>query len=459
MSIEFDAFLKYVNGKKCAVIGMGVSNIPLIDLLLSAGARVSVRDRKEDHDEKVISDFSSRGAELIFGESYLSGLSDMNIIFKTPGMRYDVPELLDAEAKGAIVTTEMEVFLAVCPCKTIGITGSDGKTTTTTIVGELIKKSGRTCYVGGNIGTPLLAKCPEMNADDFAVIELSSFQLMNIKRSTDISIITNITPNHLDVHKSMEEYTVAKKQIFANSKDRVVLNADNESTSDIAKEIPERAIMFSSRKKLSEGYCIEDGFIVRCSEGKSKKILAISDIKIPGMHNVENYMAAIAVTEGLVSDEDIVSVAKEFGGVEHRMELVREIGGVKFYNDSIASSPTRTIAGLRAFNKKVILIAGGYDKNIPFDELGDAAQKYVKTLILVGATAEKIRDAVISADGYNPETQPIIMCKTFEESVKVAAEVAEVGDIVTLSPACASFDLFKNFMVRGEKFKELVMKL
>ena len=210
MSIEFDAFLKYVNSKKCAVIGMGVSNIPLVDLLLSAGARVSVRDRKEDHDEKVISDFSSRGAELIFGESYLAGLSDMNIIFKTPGMRYDVPELLDAEKNGAIVTTEMEVFLAVCPCKTIGITGSDGKTTTTTIVGELIKKSGRTCYVGGNIGTPLLAKCPEMNADDFAVIELSSFQLMNIKRSTDISIITNITPNHLDVHKSMEEYTVAK---------------------------------------------------------------------------------------------------------------------------------------------------------------------------------------------------------------------------------------------------------
>ena len=459
MSTKFDAFLRYVNGKKCTVIGMGVSNIPLVDLLLSAGAKVSVRDKKTDHDDSVISDFSSRGAELVFGEDYLDGISGADIVFKTPGMRYDVPELLNAEANGAIVTTEMEVFLAVCPCMTIGITGSDGKTTTTTLVGELIKKSGRTCYVGGNIGTPLLAKCPEMKVNDFAVIELSSFQLMNIRRSTDVAVITNITPNHLDVHKSMEEYTLAKKQIFANSGGRVVLNADNETTNEIAKEVPARAIMFSSRKKLSEGYCIEDGYITHYYGGKGRRILALSDIKIPGMHNVENYMAAIAVTDGLISDEDIVSVAKEFGGVEHRMELVREINGVKFYNDSIASSPTRTIAGLRAFNKKVILIAGGYDKNIPFDELGDAAQKYVKTLVLVGATAEKIKDAVVSAEGYNPKTQPVIMCESFEGAVKAAAEAAEEGDIVTLSPACASFDLFKNFMVRGEYFKELVNAL
>ncbi len=459
MGNKFDAFLESVKGKLCVVIGMGVSNIPLIDLLLSSGADVSVRDKKEEHEQSVVDEFKLRGAELIFGERYLENLGDADIIFKTPGMRYDVPELIAAEKNGSYVTTEMEVFLSVCPCKTIGITGSDGKTTTTTIVGELLKRAGKNCWVGGNIGTPLLSKCPEMNPQDFAIIELSSFQLMNIGHSPDLSLITNITPNHLDMHKSMDEYIEAKKQIFSKSSGCVVLNAENEITANIAKEIPSRAVLFSSKKILQNGYCLNEGYITCYRDGREEKILAISDIKIPGMHNVENYMAAIAVTEGIVSKNDIIAVAKEFGGVEHRMELVREISGVRFYNDSIASSPTRTIAGLRAFNKKVILIAGGYDKNIPFDELGKAAQKYVKVLVLVGATAEKIRDAVISAEGYDEKKQPIVMCKTFEEAVKTAAEIAEAGDVVTLSPACASFDLFKNFMVRGEKFKDLVMKL
>ncbi len=459
MKNKFEAFLERVRGKCCTVIGMGVSNIPLIDLLLLAGATVSVRDKKEDHDEIIASDFKARGAELVFGERYLENLSGTDVIFKTPGMRYDIPELVAAEKGGSVVTTEMEVFLAVCPCKTIGITGSDGKTTTTTIVGEFLKKEGKNCFVGGNIGTPLLSKCPEMKPSDFAVIELSSFQLMNIKYSPDYSVITNITPNHLDMHKSMEEYTEAKKQIYEKSSGNVVLNYENKITADIAREIPERAVLFSSKNVLQDGYCLNDGYITRYRNGIAEKILAVSDIKIPGMHNIENYMAAIAVTEGVVSKECIVSVAKEFGGVEHRMEFVRELRGVKFYNDSIASSPTRTIAGLRAFNKKVILIAGGYDKNIPFDEFGAAAQKYVKVLVLVGATAEKIRKAVTSSEGYNPKLQPIIMCESFEEAVISAADIAEAGDIVTMSPACASFDLFKNFMVRGEKFKELVMKL
>lgn len=459
MRSNFSEFLKSVCGKRCTVIGMGVSNIPLVRLLLESGAKVTVCDKKDTHDATVVSEFENKGAKLVFGENYLSDISDSEIIFKTPGMRYDVPELIAAEKSGAFVTTEMERFLLCCPCRSIGITGSDGKTTTTTIVGELLKKAGNRCFVGGNIGKPLLAETENMNSDDFAIVELSSFQLMNIKACPDISVITNITPNHLDVHKSMEEYIDAKKQIFAGSGGRVVLNFDDERTRMIAEEIGNRAVLFSSKVLLDDGYCLEDGFIVARKGGVSEKIVAVSDIKIPGMHNVENYMAAIAATEGFVSKEDIISVAREFGGVEHRMELIREKDGVKYYNDSIASSPTRTIAGLRAFNRKVILIAGGYDKKIPFDELGVAAQKYVKTLILAGATAKKIKLAVEMSEGYDDEKLPIIMCNSFESAVAAAAAVAESGDIVTLSPACASFDMFENFMERGERFRELVWNL
>ncbi len=459
MKSKFTEFLESVRGKKCTVIGMGVSNIPLIRLLLENGAEVTVCDKKEDHPAAVVSEFKENGARLVFGEKYLADISGSEIIFKTPGMRYDISELTAAEKAGALITTEMECFLSCCPCRSIGITGSDGKTTTTTIIGELLKKAGKRCFVGGNIGKPLLSETGNMTDEDFAVVELSSFQLMNIKASSDISVITNITPNHLDVHKSMEEYTEAKKQIFAKSEGRVVLNFDNAETRRISEEIGSRAVLFSSKVLLDDGYCLEEGYIVARKNGVSEKVLAISDIRIPGVHNVENYMAAIAATEGFVSGADIVSVARGFGGVEHRMELVREKDGVKYYNDSIASSPTRTIAGLRAFDSKVILIAGGYDKNIPFDELGPAAQEYVKKLVLVGKTADKIKEAVEECDGYNAEKLPIIVCDSFESAIRTASEVAESGDIVTLSPACASFDMFKNFMERGDRFREIVMSL
>ncbi len=459
MSAPLDSFYNLVKHKKCAVIGMGVSNIPLIRLLLSADASVLVCDKKEDHDQKILHEFSLGGAKFSFGDNYLKELSGVEIIFKTPGMRYDVPELLEAEKNGALITTEMEQFLSLCPCKSIGITGSDGKTTTTTIIGELLRQAGKRTFVGGNIGNPLLPEVNDMTADDFAVIELSSFQLMNIKHSPDVSVITNITPNHLDMHKSMDEYTDAKKDIYKNSVGRVVLNFDNDKTNEISREIPNRAVMFSSSKLLSDGYCLELGYIVRRQGEKSEKILAVSDIKIPGMHNVENYMAAIAATEGFVETDDIIFVAKNFGGVEHRMELVRTLRGVRYYNDSIASSPTRTIAGLRAFDRKVILIAGGYDKKVPFDVLGEACQKYVKSLVLVGATAKKIKAAVESSAGFDANKLPITVCESFEDAVTTASRIATDGDIVTLSPACASFDLFKNFMVRGERFKELVSLL
>ena len=447
MSSKFSKFLEYVRGRRIAVAGMGVSNTPLIRLLLDAGAFVTVCDKKEYDalDAALRDEFKARGAEFQTGEDYLEGL-DHELIFKTPGMRPDMPELNAARARGSVVTSEMDVFMHVCPAHIIGVTGSDGKTTTTTVIYELLKAAGKTCYIGGNIGNPLLDRAGDMREDDWAVLELSSFQLMTMTRSPEISVITNLAPNHLDVHTSMQEYTDAKRNIYLYRPEggRVVLNADNDVTRALSDEVGEDCVLFSRREVLPDGV---------------KGELVFTSLTIQGVHNVDNYMAAIAAVGDIVPDEVIRRVAAEFSGVVHRMELVREKDGVKYYNDSIASSPSRTIAGLRALGTKVILIAGGYDKHIPFDVLGPEAVKYVKRLILVGATTPKIRAAVEAADGYSPESLPIHEVKTMDEAVMTASEYAVRGDIVTLSPACASFDLYVNFAARGEHFKELVNAL
>lgn len=449
MTTKYNKFLADVKDKTISVLGMGVSNTPLIRLLLDAGAKVTIRDKSDRSNLSPIADeFERDGAIFVLGEGYLDNIHD-EVIFRSPGIRPDLPQIAEAVKNGAYLTSEMEIFFEVCPAKIIAVTGSDGKTTTTSIIYELLCAEGYNCYVGGNIGTPLLDKVPEMKDSDICVLELSSFQLLTMKKSPNVAVITNIAPNHLDVHTSMEEYTDAKINLIKYNKDcRVVLNRDNDITFNISKDYP--AHLFSRREDAE--YCMKDGKIF----ANGVEILPISEIKIPGLHNVENYLAALAATDGLIKYDTFCKVARRFGGVEHRMELVRELDGVRYYNDSIASSPTRTIAGLRSFNQKVILIAGGYDKKIPFDVLGPEIIEHVKSLVLVGATSDKIEAAVLNADGVKP---PIYKMKTFEDAVLKAHQVAESGDIVALSPACASFDLFKNFMVRGNYFKELVNKL
>ena len=364
------------------------------------------------------------------------------------------PALEALRAKGAEVTSEMEVFFEVCPCMILAVTGSDGKTTTTTLVSEMLKAAGRTVWVGGNIGTPLLPRVREMQKSDFCVVELSSFQLMDMKRSPRVAVVTNLAPNHLDVHKDMDEYVEAKKNIFRfqGADDILIINADNAITAPFLGNGVTRA--FSRQGKdvhvRLDGDLITRGGVV---------VLNKHDILIPGEHNVENYMAAIAAVEGLVDDETIRRVAKTFGGVEQRIELVRVKDGVRFYNDSIASSPSRTIAGLKSFHEKVILIAGGYDKHIPYDVLGPHICEHVKTLVLGGATGPKIREAVINSPDYKPGCPEIIDCPDFESAVKAAADAAVSGDVVLMSPASAAFDQFKNFMVRGNFYKKMVMEL
>lgn len=452
--LEYLASLKH---KRVAVIGIGVSNTPLIRMLLRADVDVTACDKNSRENLGIIADeLESLGARLQLGEGYLDDLKH-DVIFRTPGIRPDVPALEAARARGAEITSEMEVFFRVCPCKMIAVTGSDGKTTTTTIISEFLKAAGYNVYVGGNIGKPLLPDVAGMDPHDIAVLELSSFQLMTMTQSPDIAVVTNVTPNHLDVHKSMSEYISAKENVFAHqSPDKVaVFNYDNNITRGFSQSAIGKSICFSRREELSDGLYIKENSIWY----GDREVLPVADIFIPGEHNIENYMAAIAAVSGLVDDEIIRTVAKNFGGVEHRIEFVRELKGVRYYNDSIASSPTRTIAGLRSFKGKVILIAGGYDKKIPFEELGAEIINHVKVIILTGATANKIKDAIMSAPGFSGSELQILEEDNFEDAVLAAHRMAQPGDVVLLSPACASFDQFKNFMIRGETYKKIVNEL
>ena len=453
MADRFTQYFHSLKDKKIAVLGLGVSNRPLVRLLLDFGCQVTGCDKtpREKLDGEVL-ELEKAGCTLHVGENYLDGV-EADVVFRTPGMHPANPAIQALVSRGAQVTSEMEVFFEVCPCTILAVTGSDGKTTTTTLVSEMLKAEGKTVWLGGNIGTPLLPLVRQMQPSDFAVVELSSFQLMDMKRSPARAVITNLAPNHLDIHKDMAEYVQAKTNIFRYQDESgiLILNADNPITAAFRGN---GKTLFFSRQKEAD-VCLTDGVI--CRHGK--KVLKASEILIPGVHNVENYMAAIAMVDGLVSDETIRQVARTFGGVEHRIELVRVKDGVRFYNDSIASSPSRTIAGLRSFPEKVILIAGGYDKHIPYDVLGPEICAHVKKLFLGGATGEKIRQAVISCPEYDPKALEITDCGSFEPAVRAAAAAAKAGDVVLMSPASAAFDQFKNFMVRGDFYKKLVKEL
>ena len=454
MISAFETYFTSLAGKKIAVLGLGVSNRPLVRLLLEFGCDVIGCDKtpREKLDQEVL-DLEAAGCKLSLGDGYTDGI-EADLVFRTPGMHPNNPAVVALTSKGAEVTSEMEVFFEVCPCTCIAVTGSDGKTTTTTLVSEMLKAEGYKVWLGGNIGTPLLPLVRQMHTDDYAVVELSSFQLMDMKRSPHIALITNLSPNHLDIHKDMEEYVEAKKNIyrFQNDVDVLVVNADNLLTSPLSGPGETRSF---SRQGKEAFVRLENGVIYRRGEA----VLNKSDILLPGEHNVENYMAAVAVVEGLVSDDTIRHVAQNFGGVEHRIELVRIKDGVRFYNDSIASSPSRTIAGLLSFPEKVILIAGGYDKHIPYDVLGPVVCDHAKKVFLGGATGPQIRAAIENAPNYVPGCPEITDCANFDAAVLAAAAAAVEGDVVLMSPASAAFDQFKNFMVRGEHYKKMVKEL
>ncbi|MEK6264984.1 MAG: UDP-N-acetylmuramoyl-L-alanine--D-glutamate ligase [Clostridium sp.] len=458
MEKKFSEFKRLIKGKKVGVVGIGVSNIPLIHFLVKLGAVVTAFDKKTYSllGEEALK-FEENGVKLVLGEDYLEDLTGFDVIFKTPSMRIDDPAFLEAKKEGTYITSEMEEFIKYCPAKTFGVTGSDGKTTTTTIIYNILKKEGYKTWVGGNIGTPLFSNIEEIRSEDKVVLELSSFQLMTMTVSTDVAVVTNLSPNHLDIHKDIEEYIEAKKNIFKYQKDGdlLVLNRDNDLTYELRKEATGKIKFFSVKEKVEDGGYYQNNKLF----SMNRVVCNMDEIKLKGMHNVQNLLTAFCAVDDEVSVASMRAVAISFVGVPHRSEFVREVDGVKYYNDSIASSPTRTIASVKSFEKPVILIAGGYDKQIPFEPLAEEAYLNIKKLILVGTTKYKIKEVFESVLKEKRISLEIILVEGFSEAIDTARAVAKPGDIVTLSPACASFDMFKNFEVRGNKFKEIVMAL
>lgn len=458
MKKQFSEFKEFIKGKNVAVVGIGVSNIPLIRFLVKLGAVVTAFDQKTREELGEIADeFDNLSVSLELGEGYLDRLTGVDVVFKTPSMRIDSEALVRAKNEGAYITSEMEEFVRYCKGKVFGVTGSDGKTTTTTIISKLLSEAGYKTWVGGNIGTPLFANVEEINEEDMVVLELSSFQLMTMNLPIEVALVTNLAPNHLDMHKDMQEYIDSKKNIFLYQDKRgvLVLNRENEITHSFVEEAKGKVLEFSSKREIKDGAYFKDNILFLNEEEVCNK----DDIVIKGMHNIENYLAAFLAVKDDVSISVMKKVAQTFTGVEHRCELVREVDGVKYYNDSIASSPTRTLAGLFAFDRRVILIAGGYDKQIPFEPLAEEGHPYIKHLILLGDTKEQIKKSFDKLKEEKGIDTSIVLVNTLEEAVEKARELSEEGDVVTLSPACASFDMFPNFAVRGNKFKEIVNKL
>ena len=457
---KLEEFNEYIRFRKVAVIGLGVSNLPLLEYLYNKKAQVTVFDERtlEEIPEETINKINTYEFDTFFGKNCLENLNGFNVIFRSPSCLPTRPELQKEADRGAIVTTEVEMLMEMCPCKIIGVTGSDGKTTTTSLINAILQHAGYRTFLGGNIGTPLFTKLPEMEPNDIVVLELSSFQLMNMNISPDIAVITNITPNHLNIHKDYQEYIDAKKCIFKNQKENgiLILNYDNDITRECSKEANGKVIFFSSKTKLDSGFIVDDDIIKECNDGIRKHILNTDEVILRGNHNFQNIATALAATKTLVDTDVAVEAIKKFRPVEHRIEFVREIDGVKWYNDSASSSPTRTISGLNAFKENIILIAGGYDKNLEYEPLAKPVVDKVSTLILIGQTAEKIYDVVKKESEKENKKININMCDTLEQTIEIAKKSAKKGDVVLFSPASASFDMFKNAVQRGELFKEKV---
>ena len=460
-----------IGNKRCAVLGFGVSNIPLVELLIECGNEITVHDKNGfDKLDACARSFAEQGVRFVTGENYLDEI-DADIIFRSPGIRPDYEGIRRAVENGAELTSEMELFMELTPAYILGVTGSDGKTTTTTVAYKLLEKefekTDRKIYVGGNIGTPLLSKVGEMTQRDICVLELSSFQLFTARRSPDRAVITNLSPNHLDWHKDMAEYVDAKTNIYKHGCSYLTVNGNNQLCKELFVDDDIELALFSADysyedivekykdkpdEKSKSAMFVCDGHIYRYYNNHVLKVLNLNSILIPGKHNIENYMAAISLTWGMVSERTIYYIAKTFLGVEHRLELVRVFNDVVYINSSIDSSPSRTAAALSALPQKPIIICGGYDKNIPFEPLAVALEERAKSVILTGATAEKI-NTVLTENGSKI---PCYIEKDFDKAILLAKEIANKYDIVLLSPACASFDAFKNFMERGNRFKQIV---
>ncbi len=454
-----------IQGKKVAFIGAGVSHKRCIEQFVELGAQVTLCDQK-----KSLEDFGAYAhtlrrlhVRLSLGEHYTDGFAGQDIIMRTPGYEYYKPELQAALQAGTKVTSEVELFFELCPCEIVAVTGSDGKTTTTTLISKMFEAAGRKVFLGGNIGAALLPQLADVTPEAVAVVELSSFQLISMRVSPKVAVVTNVTPNHLDHHKDMQEYIDAKRNILLWQVPpcRAVLGFENEISRGMQKDCKGEQVWFTRLHDTDKGAFLRESDDTLCyaENGVVTPILPRAEVKLRGLHNVENLLAAIAAVWGRVPVEAMRQVGSTFTGVEHRIEPVRTLDGVTYYNDSIASSPTRTIAGLRSFNQKIILIAGGYDKKIPYEPLAPEILAHVKTLVLMGATGPRIEAAVRGCPGFDESALTILHADSMQHAVELARGAAQPGDVVSLSPASASFDLYPNFEVRGRDYKNIVNNL
>ena len=454
-----------IQGKKVAFIGAGVSHKRCIEQFVELGAQVTLCDQKKSLDD--FGDYADTlrrlKVDLSLGEHYTDGFAGQDIIMRTPGYEYYKPELQAALKAGAMVTSEVELFFEFCPCEIVAVTGSDGKTTTTTLISKMFEAAGRKVFLGGNIGAALLPQLADVTSDAVAVVELSSFQLISMRRSPKVAVVTNVTPNHLDHHKDMQEYIDAKRNIllWQTPPCRAVLGFENDITRGMEKDCKGEQVWFTHLHETDRGAFLRESDDTLCyaENGVVTPILPRKEIQLRGLHNVENLLAACAAVWGRVPIEAMRQVGSTFTGVEHRIEPVRTLDGVTYYNDSIASSPTRTIAGLRSFDQKIILIAGGYDKKIPYEPLAPEVLAHVKTLVLMGATGPRIEKAVRECDGFAGSGLTILHADSMQHAVELARGAAKPGDVVSLSPASASFDLYPNFEVRGRDYKNIVKNL
>ncbi len=456
--VEFNEFLE---NKKIAVIGAGVSNVPLIQILYESELDVTVFDKKELNDMPEVARFliENNHIKTSLGEHYLDALQGFDVIFRSPSFLPTNPYLQKEMERGALITTEVEQVIKLAPCKVIGVTGSKGKTTTTTIIHAILQGLGYSTYLGGNIGTPLYSKLNEMKEDDLVVLELSSFQLMDMKVSPHIAVVTNISPDHLDIHGSYEEYIEAKKYIFLNQgeDDVLVINYDDEIVKEFYKEAKGEVRYFGMGD-------IRDSYVLKKDNNiyfNNELIIDTKNLLLKGSHNYLNICTALNTIRDYIHVDNLKlqEIVESIHPVHHRLEFVRELNGVRWYNDSASTTPDKALAGIGAFDEKIVLIAGGYDKNISYEPLARAIVKKVSKLILFGSTKDKIYHEVMKLPkGLSSRVQIYVM-DTLEEVVEVANKVSESGEVVLFSPASASFDMFQNAYQRGDLFKELVNKL
>lgn len=459
MNIKAEKFYNELKGKKVAFIGAGVSHKQLIEIFAKKGAVVTLCDKKElEGFGEYAETLKELNINLSLGENYLEGLKNQDLIMRTPGFEFFTKELQDELKGGTEVASEMELFFRLCPCKIYAVTGSDGKTTTTSLIAKMLEESGKKVYLGGNIGRALLPLAEEVEENDVAVVELSSFQLISMKQSPDVAVVTNVTPNHLDHHKDMQEYIDAKRNIliWQNENCKAVLGYENDVSKGMEADVKGSVRFFTRLSKIDNGAFIDDAGYLTLD---GRQIVHQSEVALRGLHNLENLLAAFAAVEGDVADEIMAKVAREFKGVEHRIEPVRTLNGVQWFNDSIATSPTRVIAGLKAFPQKICIIAGGYDKNIPYEPLAKPVLDHVKLLVVMGQTGPKIEKVVSEHPDFASSGLKILHAETMEQAVQLMYENTVEGDIVSLSPASAAFDLYPNFEYRGRHYKDLVNKL